>query len=94
MSEFIDDVQARFTAALQRLGVSETVASMVGAELMADVARSWHGKEVYIGKRDIERALIKDEVRRRFNGRNACELAREFGIGKVTVYRYLKIAGR
>lgn len=94
MSEFLDDVQARFTAALQRLGVSETVAGMVAGELAADVARSWRGQSVYIGGRHRERARIKDEVRRRFNGRNARELARELGIGTVTVYRYLKIPGR
>lgn len=36
---------------------------------------------------------IKDEVRRKFNGRNAKEIAREFGIGRATVYRLVKKEG-
>lgn len=41
-----------------------------------------------------ERAWLKDEVKRRFNGRNASEVARELKIGRATVYRILKTPGR
>lgn len=94
MSEFIEDVQARVSLALQRLGISEQVAGMVSAEFTADLARSWHGKAVYIGTRSIEQARIKEEVRRKFNGRNAREVARELEIGRATVYRIIKTAGK
>jgi len=94
VSEFIEDVQARFALALQRLGISEQVAEMVSAEFTADLASAWHGSEVYISRRPIEQARIKDEVRRKFNGRNARELARELEIGRATVYRIIKTAGK
>jgi Mor family transcriptional regulator len=94
VSEFIEDVQARITSALQRLGISDQVADMVGAELTAELARAWHSKVVYIGKHNLERARVNEEVRRRFNGRNAREVAREMGIGRATVYRIIKTAGR
>lgn len=94
MKEFSDDVQERITAALVRLGVSAETAGMVGAEITADISRCWSGERVYIGKKDQERARIIDVVRRKFNGRNARELARELGVGRATIYRYIKIAGR
>lgn len=94
MSEFLEDVQTRVTLALQRLGISEEVAGMVGAEFAVDLARAWHSQSVYIGKRAMKQSRIKDEVRRRFNGRNARELARELEIGRATVYRIVKTPGR
>jgi Mor family transcriptional regulator len=93
VSEFIEDVQARFALALQRLGISEQVAGMVSAEFIDDLASAWHG-EVYISRRPIEQARIKEEVRRKFNGRNAREVARELEIGRATVYRIIKTSGR
>ncbi len=94
MIDFTEDVQTRITAALVRLGVSAETAGLVGSEITIDLARSWQGERIYIGVKEIERARIRDEVRRRFNGRNARELARELGIGKTTVYRIIKISGR
>lgn len=94
MIEFAEDIQDRITRALLRLGISDQVAGMVGAEIVIDLARTWHGEQLYISATEIERARIRDEVRRRFNGRNAREIAREMGIGKTTVYRIIKIAGQ
>ena len=93
MIEFIDDVQTRISSALVRLGISEEVAGMVGAEITTDLATTWRGERVFIGTLQKERARIRDEVRRRFNGRNAHELSRELAIGRATVYRIIKTAG-
>lgn len=93
MSEFIDDVQTRIISALVRLGVGEEVAGMVGVEIVTGISRDWSGDNVYIS-RDAERARMRDEVRRRFNGRNAREIARELGIGRATVYRIIKTPAR
>jgi Mor family transcriptional regulator len=92
--EFIDDVQRRITCALERLGVSPEVAVMVGSEIVTDLHHTWRGERIFVGTKEKERARIRDEVRRRFNGRNARELAREFEIGRATVYRIIKTAGR
>lgn len=94
MIEFSDDIQTRIAAALVRLGVSPETAGMVGAEITDDIARCWKGERVYIGKKEQDRARIINIVRRRFNGRNARELARELGVGRATIYRYIKISGR
>ena len=89
MSEFIDDVQLRITAALCKMGISETVAGMVAAEISGDIARCWRGQAVYVS----DRSRLHEEVRRCFNGRNAREIARELGVGRATVYRILKTPG-
>lgn len=94
VKDFTDDVQTRITAALVRLGISENIAGLVGAEITTDLAHTWRGERVYLGAKEQERARIRDEVRRRFNGRNARELARELAIGRATVYRYIKMEGR
>ncbi len=41
-----------------------------------------------------DRNPLIDEVARMFNGRNATEVARQLRIGRATVYRLLKVAGR
>jgi Mor family transcriptional regulator len=94
MCDFVEDMQARIEKTLMGLGVSQETARLVGAEIVADVAQAWNGNRVYIGKRSIERRLMAEEVRRRFNGRNAREIARELDVGLVTVYRHLKMAGK
>ena len=94
MSEFIDDVQSRICDALIRLGVSGEVAGLVGAEITSDLLRTWSGERVYIAKKPYSVAKLHDEIRRKFNGRNAHEIAREMEIGRATVYRIIKTEGR
>lgn len=53
------------------------------------------GERVHIRKPSEEaRTKLADEALRLFNGRNASEVARRLGIGRATVYRMLKRAGR
>lgn len=64
-------------------------------ELQAAVRAEFSGEEVKIGRRSPdERQRLVEEVLRAFNGRNATEIARRLGIGRATVYRWLKQAGR
>lgn len=92
MSDFLNDMHARMCAALRRLGVSPDVAEMAATELSLSIAQDWRGETVYISA-EWERARRRAEVRKRFNGRNAREVARELGVGRATVYRLLKSPG-
>jgi Mor family transcriptional regulator len=94
VSEFIDDMRASIEKSLHRLGVSTDVAALVSSEIAIDIAHRWQGNEAYIGARDLKRMRLAEDVRRRFNGANAREVARELRIGRATVYRLLKTAGR
>jgi Mor family transcriptional regulator len=51
----------------------------------------FRGEQVYLRVRPENLSL---EVRRRFNGRNAVEVARALNIGRATVYRLLKTPGQ
>lgn len=50
------------------------------------------GEETYIKKRSNKE--LAEEMLRLFNGRNATEVARKLGVGRATVYRYIKQAGK
>jgi hypothetical protein len=63
------------------------------AALKASVRRDYGGAKHYLRKPD-ERASVLQEVLRLFDGRNASEVARRLGIGRATVYRWLKQSGR
>ena len=58
----------------------------------AAVRAEFAGEETYIQKRSSKE--LAGEVLRLFNGRNATEVARKLGVGRATVYRYIKQAGR
>lgn len=52
------------------------------------------GERHYIKKRDASAKVSPEEILRAFNGRNASEVARRLGIGRATVYRFIKQPGR
>lgn len=70
--------------------LTEEMALQIEQQLVAE----FRGETIRIttGKRTYCRE-IKDQVRKKFNGRNAKEIAREFGIGRATVYRLVKREG-
>lgn len=60
------------------------------------VRRHYGAEKHYIAARgpDADSAALASEVLAHFNGRNAREVARKLNIGKTTVYRKIKQAGR
>jgi DNA-directed RNA polymerase specialized sigma subunit len=63
--------------------------------LKAAVRSEFAGERLYVTWRPVtERQRIVEEVLACFNGRNATEIARCLNIGRSTVYRIIKQAGR
>jgi Mor family transcriptional regulator len=63
-------------------------------EVEEAVRAEFGGVLAYVPKRRAaKRAELQTRVRSMFNGRNACEIARELRIGRATVYRLLKKEG-
>lgn len=72
-------------------------------EVRGDVARQqsieahlrleFGGQTTYVAASGKDYAAMRAQVRERFNGRNASTLARELGVGRATVYRWLKQPG-
>jgi Mor family transcriptional regulator len=72
-------------------GISEAAAEALEHELILEFG----GESHYVPKRKLieaKRKELANEARRKFNGRNATEVARELGIGRATVYRLIKIS--
>lgn len=59
----------------------------------AHLRREFGGQTTYVAASGKDYAAMRAEVRARFNGRNASTLARELGVGRATVYRWLKQPG-
>lgn len=59
----------------------------------AALRKEFGGQKVYISSALRREDAIR-EICSRFNGRNASSLAREYGIPRASVYRYLKQAGK
>lgn len=86
------DLLRRIIETLQTMQPSLT--DEIALEIERSLRAEFAGEEVYIPKRQPERDRLRLEVRRKFNGRNATEVARELGIGRATVYRILKTGGK
>ena len=64
-------------------------------ELKKSTRDEFRGAEYYIPSRSpTDRQQMVEEVLKLFNGRNATEIARRLQIGRATVYRWVKQAGR
>jgi transcriptional regulator of acetoin/glycerol metabolism len=65
------------------------------AELKEATRREFSGEKVWVNRRSaLERKRLVNEVLRLFNGRNATVVARRLNIGRATVYRIIKQAGK
>jgi Mor family transcriptional regulator len=63
--------------------------------LKEEVRHEFSGIEIYIPRRSTaRRRQLSEEVLSLFNGRNATEVARKLGLGRATVYRIIKQAGK
>lgn len=88
--DLVDRIFEFILAELPSLGGAATV-----AQLKADVRAEFAGEEQYIAKRPpTERQRRVEQVLQLFNGRNASKVARQLQIGRTTVYRVLKQAGK
>lgn len=86
------DLLSRVIECLQE--VQPSLTDEMALQIEKQIRGEFAGEMTYIAKTIPERDRLKDEVRRLFNGRNATEVARELKIGRTTVYRILKTAGR
>jgi Mor family transcriptional regulator len=84
------DVLDRIFQMIQQLGPALDEKKL--AEVKAAVREEFGGERGIYKKSPEDRQRLINEVFRRFNGTNATTLARELGISRPSVYRYLKMA--
>lgn len=59
----------------------------VAVQIEQQIRQEYAGERVYIPKHDPDR---RAKVLKRFNGNNVDDVARQFGVHRVTVYRFLR----
>lgn len=85
------DVLDRLMSKLQDL---HPIPEKEAAELHAALREEFGGERSTIYKRSAaEKAKMVNTALRKLNGHNATEIARELGVSRATVYRYIKQPG-
>jgi len=90
--ELLQDMADHVRAVLVEYGeLDQDKASGLGEEAVERIARAWGGSTVYFPKGDYIRSYRKaQDVWRDYNGRNAPELARKYGISLVWTYEIIR----
>ncbi|NMG56514.1 Mor transcription activator family protein [Aromatoleum aromaticum] len=81
------DILARIIERLQQ--IEPTFSESMAVELEHQLRHEFGGEECRIYKR-VPPAELAERVRKRFNGKNASQVAQELGIHLATVYRVIK----
>ncbi len=77
--------------AKENLGIDEDLADEFGYYLAQEMAQQWRGANAYIPLNiEFKNSQRDYEIFKKFNGSNHNDLAREFGISKVWVYKIIK----
>lgn len=92
--QLIADLADKVAAAVARRGIDPEAAAQIGIEVADQMRADWGGQAIYFAKGvaiDISRRDL--EMWEKFNGRNHAELAREFDLSVIHVYRRIKSIG-
>lgn len=65
---------------LRRRGIGH--ADELASGLVSDIRREWGGQALYVSRAYSQRNA---EIRSAYNGRNAADLARQYGLSKKTI---------
>jgi transcriptional regulator of acetoin/glycerol metabolism len=66
-------------------GMEESFAARIAEQLRTEFA----GDRPRIAKSELRGDALRDEIRRRWNGRNVEEIAEDLGVHRTTIYRAL-----
>lgn len=92
--QLIADLADKVAAAVARRGLDPEAAAQIGIEIADQMRADWGGQAIYFAKGtaiDISRRDL--EIWEKFNGKNHAELAREYSLSTVHLYRRLKTVG-
>lgn len=88
----MSDIVTRFCDALREAlkhyepGMEEELAAQLERQLRLE----HQGERVCVAKRELRGEALREEIRRRCNGRNIDEVADEMGVHPATVYRAIR----
>lgn len=92
--QLIADLADKVAAAVAKRGLDPEAAAQVGIEVADQMRADWGGQAIYFAKGcfiDINRRDL--EIWEKFNGHNHAELAKEYDLSVVHLYRRIKSVG-
>jgi len=92
--QLIADLADKVAAAVARRGLEAEAAAQIGIEVADQMRADWGGQAIYFAKGtaiDISRRDL--EIWEKFNGKNHAELAREYDLSVIHIYRRMKSVG-
>lgn len=92
--QLIADLADKVAAAVAKRGLDPEAAAQIGVEVADQMRADWGGQAIYfakglsidIGRRDLE-------IWEKFNGKNHADLAREYDLSVIHIYRRIKSVG-
>lgn len=92
--QLIADLADKVAAAVAKRGVDPEAAAQIGIEIADQMRADWGGQAIYFAKGvaiDISRR--DQEIWVKFNGTNHAELAKEYDLSVIHIYRRIKSVG-
>ena len=92
--QLIADLADKVAAAVAKRGLDPEAAAQIGVEVADQMRADWGGQAIYFAKGmaiDISRRDL--EIWEKFNGKNHAELAREYNLSVIHIYRRVKSVG-
>lgn len=82
--EMLEVIESR----LRRSGLKEDQAKKLSEEVTAELSHWFSGRPIYLPRGDKFKLAVRDaDIARRLRRGNAAELAEEYGIGVIQIYR-------
>lgn len=90
--EFLNDLARQISTLLIARGMDQETAADVALEVAEFARIRWGGQQVYIPKGVLFELSVRDmQIWEKWNGRNALELCREFGLTKQRLYQIIAV---
>ncbi len=89
--EILSDLSYRLSERLVKNGIAKNQAETIAADVTVYVSQHWGGQLIYFPKATKFNMANRDlEICKKWNGRNALELCREYDLTKARLYQILK----
>ena len=91
--EILSDLSYRLSERMVKNGITKNQAGTIAADVTAYVSQHWGGQLIYFPKATKFNIANRDsEICKKWNGRNALELCREYGLSRGRLYQILKLS--
>jgi Mor family transcriptional regulator len=89
--EILSDLEFHVSEALVKNGIVKKQAETIAADMAVYVSQLWGGQLIYFPKSTKFNMANRDvDILKKWNGKNALELCREYNVSRIRLYQILK----